>query len=117
VRRVRTCAFCAFSASCAPPACSDTPERAARRDVQVLVEDDGPLAEAARARLVARGPGAIAVLETGLYAANPPARLRVVRALAEIGSREAAPILEHLVARDPDESVRDASRQAISALK
>ena len=104
------------TASCAPPACSESAERATRRDVKLLVEDEGPLADAARARLVARGADAIAVLETGLYAANPPARLRIVRTLADIRSREAGPILAHLVAHDPDGAVRTASQQAISGL-
>ena len=100
-----------------PPACSESGERATRQDVRLLVADDGPLAEAARARLVRRGPGAIAVLETGLYAANPPARLRIVRTLGEIGSREAAPILKHLLAHDPHPEVREAAERAISSLR
>jgi HEAT repeat protein len=103
-------------AACAPPACTESDERAARKDVKTLVDDDGPLAEAARARLVARGPGAIAVVETGLYSANPPARLRLVRTLAEIRSREAEPILAHLVAHDPNPDVREAAERAISSL-
>jgi len=119
VRRVLTFAFVLATASCAPPACSETSERAARQDIKLLVEDEGPLAEAARARLVARGGQAIAVIETGLYAANPPARLRIVRTLAEIGARETLPILEHLAAHDPDPGVRAAAQrakeQAISA--
>jgi HEAT repeat protein len=116
VRRVLIFAVCLTGSACAPPACSDPPERAARKDVKLLVEDDGPLAEAARTRLVARGASAIAVLETGLYAANPPARLRIVRALQDIRSREAAPILAHLAAKDPDENVRAAAKTAISSL-
>ena len=103
--------------ACAPPACSESTERATRQDVKLLVEDEGSLAEAARARLIGRGASAIAVLETGLYAANPPARLRVVRTLGEIGSAEARPILDHLVARDPSPDVREAAKQAISRLR
>jgi hypothetical protein len=103
--------------SCAPPACSESGERAARKDVTLLVDDDGALAEAARGRLIERGVSAIAVLETGLYAANAPARLRVVRTLAQIQERtrsnEAAPIFAHLVAHDPDPDVREAARHAI----
>ncbi len=103
-------------ASCAPPACSESPERVVRGDVKLLVEDDGALADAARQRLVGRGRDAIALLETGLYAANPPARLRIVRALAEIGSSEARPILVHLEAHDPNPEVRQAAKRAISSL-
>jgi hypothetical protein len=120
VRRVLIFAVCLAASACAPPACSDPPERALRKDVKLLVEDDGPLAEAARTRLVAQGARAIAVLETGLYAANPPARLRIVRVYHQIiektRSREAIPILAHLAAKDPDETVREAARNAISSL-
>jgi HEAT repeat protein len=120
VRRVLTLAWRLalplHLASCAPPACSESPERAVRGDVRLLVENDGALADAARQRLVGRGRDAIAVVETGLYAANPPARLRIVRTLAEIGSAEARPILEHLTAHDPNPDVRDAAERAISSL-
>jgi HEAT repeat protein len=102
---------------CAPPACSDGGERVMRKDVQLIVEDDGAVAEAARARLVARGREAVLVLETGLYAANAPARRRIVRALAEIGSAEAAPILAHLAAHDPDPDVRQAAENASQSLR
>ena len=117
MHRVLILALTLGLAACAPPACSESPERSARKDVRLLVDDDGLLADAARARLVARSGDAIAVLETGLYAANPPARLRIVRALAEIGSREAAPILQHLVVHDPNPDVRKAAERAISLLR
>lgn len=103
--------------ACAAPACSDGGERAMRKDVQLLVQDDGALAEAARSRLVARGQEAVLVLETGLYAANAPARRRIVRALAEIGSAEALPILAHLAVRDPDPDVRQAAENARQSLR
>jgi HEAT repeat protein len=119
VRRVLTFAFLLSAISCAPPACTESGERDARKDVKLLVDDDGALAEAARGRLVERGVAAVAVLETGLYAANPPARLRVVRTLAQIqertGTHEAAPIFAHLVAHDPDLDVREAARKAMEA--
>jgi hypothetical protein len=116
---VRPVLFFALSltlAACAPPACSESGERAARKYVKTIVDDDGPLAEAARDRLVARGASAIPVSETGLYSANPPARLRLVRTLDEIHSHEALPIFEHLVAHDPNPDVKDAARRAISSL-
>lgn len=116
MRRVLIFALLVATASCAPPACTESGEREARKDVKLLVEDDGPLAEAAQGRLVERGASAIAVLETGLYAANVPARVRVVHTLQRIGSREAQPILAHLVAHDPDREVREAAEKAISSL-
>ena len=103
--------------ACAPPACSESGERAARRYVKIVVEEeDGPAAKEARARLVARGASAIPVIETGFYSANPPARVRLVRTLEEIHSHEALPIFQHLVAHDPSSDVKDAAKRAISSL-
>jgi hypothetical protein len=109
---IRTIVACVAVAGCAPPACSDADEQLAR-DVEILVRDDGPLGQAARERLVRRGKSAIPVIETGLYAAEPPARKRIIRALGEIGAPEAAPILVHLARRDPDPEVREAAERAL----
>lgn len=102
--------------ACAPPACSDVEERSALLDVQLLVREDGPVAAAAEDRLVERGRRVIALVETGLYAAEAPARRRIVRTLARIGSPEAAPILQHLARRDPDPEVREAAQAALTKL-
>ena len=101
---------------CTPPACQDGPDRKLQHDLELLVKDDGPIGQAAAARLVRRGRESIAVLETGLYGAEPPARLRIIRALREIGSREARPVLDHLAEHDADPDVREAARNAALAL-
>jgi hypothetical protein len=97
--------------ACAPPACQDEggPDRRLLHDVQLLVKDDGPIGRAAAERLKARGREAIPVIETGLYQAEPPARLRIVRLLRDIGTVETRPILTHLAKHDPDPQVRDAA--------
>ncbi|MFH0901406.1 MAG: HEAT repeat domain-containing protein, partial [Pseudomonadota bacterium] len=101
---------------CTPPACSDRDERHALRDVEQLVGSDGRLADAAFERLVRRGRSAIAVVETGLYRAEAPGRVRVVRVLGAIGSAEAAPILLNLARRDPDAAVRQEAESALRSL-
>lgn len=103
-------------AACAPPACSDAADREISHEVSLLVVDDGPVGEAAARRLARRGRSAIAVLETGLYGANPAARRRIVRVLRDIGDPEAAPILRHLSRRDPDPDVRAAASTALADL-
>lgn len=105
-----------LAAGCAPPACSDAEERTILSEVKALVEQDGPAAEKAADQLVARGRRSIALIETGLYAAEAPARLRIIRTLARIGSKEAAPILSHLAKHDSDPEVRDAAQRAIASL-
>jgi hypothetical protein len=101
---------------CMPPACSDDEERAVRQDVRLVVQEEGVLASAAHARLVARGPETLPLIETGFYSANPPARIRLVRLLADLQSAEVRPLLDHLVRRDPDPAVREAAQGAISRL-
>ena len=101
---------------CTPPACQDGPDRKLQHDVELVVKDDGPIGQAAAARLVERGRESILVLETGLYGAEPPARLRIIRTLRDIGSREAGPILDHLAANDADPAVREAARSAALTL-
>ncbi|RMH43456.1 MAG: hypothetical protein D6689_05135 [Deltaproteobacteria bacterium] len=105
----------ALAAGCAPPACDDTDDRLAAA-VEVLVGPPGPAADAAADRLVAAGRDAIAVVEVGLYDADPAGRRRVIDVLARIGHPDAAPILRHLAERDPDAGVRAAARRALSAL-
>lgn len=85
-------------------------------DLEIVIRDDGPLASMASDRLVSRGPTSIVILETGLYRAEAPARIRIIRALEAIGSAEAVPILEHLSRRDPDNDVRARARRGLSTL-
>lgn len=99
------------TAACAP-ACGDGGDVAARHDVALLVERDGLIAQAAADRLVRRGRAAIAVVETGLYAADVAGRKRVIRTLERIDRMEARPIFEHLARHDPDPDVRQAARTA-----
>jgi hypothetical protein len=107
---------CLSVTGCTPPACQDGPDRKLQHDVELLVKDDGPIGQAAAARLIAGGRDSIPVLETGLYGAEPPARLRIVRTLRDLRSPEARPILDHLAEHDADPDVREAARTAALAL-
>jgi hypothetical protein len=106
--------------ACAPPACQDLPDKTHGHDVELVVKDDGPIGRAAAERLAARGKEAIAVIETGLYRAEPTARLRLVRLLRTIGAAspaaraEVRPVLAHLARFDSDAEVREASRVALT---
>ena len=87
-----------------------------RRDVELVVSYDGRLADDASLRLGARGRDAVALLETGLYSAQPPGRRRIVRTLVLTRSPEAIPVLRHLARRDPDPGVRDEAASALTTL-
>lgn len=102
-------------AACAPRACSDE-DNAIAADVELMLGEPGPIADDAARRVVARGRPAIAILETGLYAADARGRLQIVRALVDIGHPDAAPLLAHLAARDDDEQVRNAAKQGLETL-
>jgi HEAT repeat protein len=102
--------------ACAPPACSDTEDRAMYRDVETLATVEGRPSRDAAERLARAGGRAVALLETGLYTAEPPGRRRIARTLGETGSREAVPILRHLAAKDPDADVRAAAEAALRSL-
>jgi HEAT repeat protein len=112
---MRAALVLAVSVACAPRACDDTDDHMAR-DVQMLVGPSAAAADAAEERLVARGRAAIVMLEAGLYQTDPPGRRRIVGAIGRIGHPDAAPLLRHLAARDPDETVRAAAAQALSTL-
>jgi hypothetical protein len=105
----------ALLAACAPRACSDDDDRMAA-DVDRLLAGTDTVAAAAEQRLVAHGRAAIVILESGLYTADAAGRRRIVRTLGRLGDREAAPILEHLAARDPDPTVKDAAHAALTRL-
>jgi hypothetical protein len=109
---------CLLVCGCAPPACSDDTDRALLADVRAVAEDDGPLGEAAARRLTRAGHQALVPLETGLYffSAEPPGRRRIIKTLVAIGDPDAAPLLRHLAARDPDASVREAAEAGLRAL-
>lgn len=103
------------SLSCTPRACDDTDDDLAR-DVEILLGESDRAADGAEARLIAQGRPAIVMLESGLYQAEPRGRLRIVQVLAAIGNPEAAPILRHLAEHDPDDGVRQAAAEGLSAL-
>ena len=86
------------------------------RDVELLIGESASHADAAQARLVARGRAAIVMLETGLYQAEPLGRRRIVATLVSIGNSEAIPILRHLAANDPDEAVRADAEAGLTSL-
>lgn len=96
--------------------CVSPEEPSISREVAFLVGEPGSLADAAEARLVRRGREAILHLEVGLYDADAAGRRRVIRVLAAIGDGEAAPILAHRAAHDPDPEVRAAARAALESL-
>jgi HEAT repeat protein len=77
------------------------------RDVDLVAHGEGRPAKDAGDRLAAAGRSAVAMIETGLYAAEPEGRARLVRVLVRTGSDEALPILEHLAKHDPDPTVRE----------
>lgn len=101
--------------SCAPRACDDSDDLMAR-DVEILLGEATGAADAAEERLVARGRGAIVMLESGLYQAESPGRRRIVRALVKIGNPEVAPILRHLAETDASEAVRADAKHGLTTL-
>ncbi len=87
------------------------------RDVETVATVEGRPSRDAAERLARAGGRAVALLETGLYTAEPPGRRRLARALGATGSHEAVPVLEHLAARDPDADVRAAAEAALRSLR
>ena len=81
-----------------------------------MIHQSGQRARAAQARLVERGVDAVPIIEAGRYQADAAGRRRIVATLARIGDPVVRPILEHMAARDSDESVRNAARAAAAAL-
>jgi hypothetical protein len=104
-------------AGCAPPACSDREDQRFARDVELVATSDGRPGRDASERLARAGRRAVAILETGLYGAEPAGRRRIVRTLVATGSAEARPILEHLSRHDSDETVREAARTGLTSLR
>ena len=86
------------------------------REVEILIGEPGPAVKEAERRLLARGPSAIAILETGLYQADPIGRVRIVKTLAKLGSQEAVPVLAHIAERDDDPLVRETASTALTQL-
>ncbi len=99
--------------ACTPPACADGGDQAARHDTALVAENDGLIGQAAADRLARRGPTVIAVVETGLYAADPAGRRRLIRLMQRISPAEAAPIFRHLAAHDPDPDVRAVAKSSL----
>lgn len=102
-------------AACA--GCASDQGRRAEREVELLVGEPGPMADAAEDLLVARGRGAIVYLETGLYDADPHGRRRIIKVLVEIGDRDATPILAYLAEHDRDPAVRQAAAEGREKLE
>jgi HEAT repeat protein len=100
----------------AAAAACDQGDRAIERDVALATGALEPAAAAAADRLVRHGRRAIAILETGLYTAEPPGRVRVVQTLVRIGDPDAVPILRLVAERDPDPGVRRAALDGIATL-
>ena len=100
---------------CTPTACNDE-ERITTREVEVLIGEAGPAVKEAKRRLLARGRSAIAILETGLYQADPIGRIRIVGVLYALGEVDAVSVLEHIAKRDDDELVRERASEALAKL-
>lgn len=98
---------------CTPTACNEEGQ-VINREVEILVGEPGPGVKEAKRRLVARGRSAIAILETGLYHADPIGRVRIVSALQEIGGGEARAVLLHVARRDEDALVREQASLALT---
>jgi HEAT repeat protein len=116
LNRLAFACFLALSTGCAPAACQDDEERQVVREVEFLVGEQGPSADAAEERLIARGGEALLFLEAGLYEAEAPGRRRIAKVLTAIGDPAALPVLEHLAVKDPDSSVRDAAAKGVASL-
>ena len=103
------------AAGCSPQACQSD-EAAVHKEVEVLIENEGPASKEAARRLKARGKRAIAILETGLYTAEPIGRIRIAKVLADLAHPEGVPILEHMISRDTDPLVRERAAEELSRL-
>jgi len=84
--------------------------------VDALVGAESGLSDEAGVALVGHGHRAIVILETGLYRADVPGRVRIARVLGKIGHSDAAPLLLHMAERDPSEEVRSEARGALEHL-
>ncbi len=100
---------------CTPTACSEE-EETVNREVEVLIGEPGPAVKEAERRLLSRGKRSIAILETGLYQAEPLGRVRIVKVLAKLDVPEVLPVLEHLAKRDDDALVRETAAEALAKL-
>jgi len=104
-----------FLSACTPTACSEE-EQQVHREVEILIGEPGPAAKEAERRLLARGASAIAILETGLYQADPMGRIRIVKTLAKLHLDEAVPVLRHIAERDEDPLVRETAASAVAEM-
>lgn len=100
---------------CTPTACNDE-EQVTNREVEILIGEAGPAVKEAKRRLLARGHSAIAILETGLYQADPIGRIRIVGVLSELGDADALAVLQHIAKRDDDELVRERASETLAKL-
>ncbi|MCP4445589.1 MAG: HEAT repeat domain-containing protein [Myxococcales bacterium] len=101
-----------FLSACTPTACSEE-EQETHREVEILIGEPGPAVKEAERRLLERGRSAIAILETGLYHADPIGRIRIVRTLAKLEMEEAMPVIQHIAERDDDPLVRETAEAAL----
>lgn len=104
-----------FLSSCTPTACSEE-EQDINREVEILIGEPGPAVKEAERRLLERGTGSIAILETGLYQADAMGRIRIVKTLAKLDSEEVLPVIRHIAARDDDPLVRETAAAALAKL-
>ena len=104
-----------FLSACTPTACSEE-EADINREVEILIGEPGPAAKEAERRLLERGASSIAILETGLYQADPLGRVRIVKTLAKLDSPEVLPVIRHIAKRDDDELVRETAQVALAKL-
>lgn len=105
-----------FLTGCTPTACSEE-EQDIGREVEILIGEPGPATKEAERRLLSRGKSSIAILETGLYQADPIGRVRIIKTLAKLDSTEVLPVIRHVAKRDDDALVRETAKAALTKLE
>ena len=97
-------------------ACVDADPPALRTLVTVISTQDGQAATEASTRLCEYGRRALVVVEAALHTATPPGRKRLLRAIRQLGDRDALPLVSHLARYDEDEGVRKEAASTLTAL-
>lgn len=93
-------------------ACSE-PNPDLRSAVLLYTQGHGEVQEQSFAQLARHGRRALPALEAALHVSDAPGRRAVVRALQRLELPEAAPLLGHLAAFDPEAEVREASYRVL----
>lgn len=92
-------------------------EQRSRLRVRSLVAAPERAVEQELDKVVAQGAYALPDIEQEMHAAPAAGRLRLLRALGRIGSREAVPLLRFLARHDTDDAVRRRAGRLADRLK